>query len=108
MDQVSSPSLVDARFDTQSKFTMSGFFSQVYFFGYWLGAIVNILWGIFFGFLCYLFYLGITANNIIFGFISFKLLYKVQALLLVGSITDLFSLGTLIFTLICMFFLRLR
>ncbi|AWL30329.1 hypothetical protein DJ533_18090 [Acinetobacter defluvii] len=108
MDQVSSKSLVDARFETQSKFTMSGFFNHVYYFGYWLGALLNFLWGAFFGFLCYLLYLGIKCKNIIYSFISFKFLYKVQALFLVGSITDFFTIGTLVFSLICMFFLRLK
>ncbi|MGE9778725.1 DUF6418 domain-containing protein [Acinetobacter baumannii] len=107
MDQVASKSLVDARFETKSKFTMSGFFNNVYFFGYILGAFVNFIWGLFFGILSYFLYLGIKCRNILFSFISFKFLYKIQAILLVGSIPDVFSLGSLVFLLICLFFLRL-
>ncbi|AUX85726.1 hypothetical protein C3F34_06370 [Acinetobacter sp. ACNIH2] len=107
MDQVTSKSLVDARYETKSKFTMSGFFNNVYFFGYFLGALINFLWGLFFGLLCYFLLLGIQCRNILFSFISFKFLYKIQAILLVGSIPDVFSIGTLAFMLICIFFLRL-
>ena len=108
MDQVSSKSLVDARFETKSKFTMSGFFNNVFYFGYWGGAFLNLIWGAFFGFLCYLLYLGIKCKNIVYSFVSFKFLYKIQALFLVGAITDFFTIGTLFFSLICIFFLRLK
>lgn len=107
MDQVASKSLVDARFETKSKFTMSGFFNNIYFFGYFLGGVVNFIWGVIFGVLGYFLLLGIRCKNMIFSFISFKFLYKIQAILLVGSIPDVFSLGSLAFLLICFFFLRL-
>ncbi|BDE25932.1 hypothetical protein OCUAc20_44320 [Acinetobacter baumannii] len=34
MDQVASKEIVDNRFESKSRFTMSGFFSNTYFFGY--------------------------------------------------------------------------
>ena len=107
MDLVASKSLVDARYETKSKFTMSGFFNNVYFFGYFLGFVVNFIWGAIFGVLSYFVYLGVKSRNLIFSFVSFKFLYKVQAILLVGSIPDIFSISSFAFLIICLFFLRL-
>ncbi|HFF5344177.1 TPA: DUF6418 domain-containing protein, partial [Acinetobacter baumannii] len=76
MDQVASKEIVDNRFESKSRFTMSGFFSNTYFFGYFLGTFVNFLWGLVFGFLTYSLYLGILSNNVLFVFVIYKLFFK--------------------------------
>ena len=106
MDQVSDQSIVNDRYESNSRFTMSGFINNIYIFGYIFGTFVNFLWGLIFGLITYCFYIGIKSLNIIYVFISFKLLFKIQATLLNGSIPDLFSLETLIFLSMLIFFLR--
>lgn len=107
MDQVAPKSIVDARFETKSRFTMSGFFNNTYFYGYILGTLVNFLWGCFFGFISYFLYCAIVYSNIIFSFFAFKLFFKMQAMLLNATINDLFSIETLVFLFVCLFFMRL-
>ena len=108
MDQVASKSIVDARYETKSRFTMSGFFNNIYFFGYLLGTLINFLWGCFFGVISYFFYKSIISFNIIFSFFAFKLFFKMQAMLLNATITDVFSLETIVFFLVCCFFIRFK
>ena len=107
MDQVAPKSIVDARFTTNSRFTMSGIFNNTFIFGYLIGSIINYLWGCFFGLIAYIFYKGILAKNIIFVFFAFKLFFKMQAMLLNGTIPDLFTLETTIFISGCLLFSKL-
>lgn len=108
MDQVASKEIVDNRFESKSRFTMSGFFNNTYFFGYFLGTLVNFLWGAFFGFLTYALYLGVLSNNVLFVFVIYKLFFKVQAIILNASIPDLFSFETILFFMVILFFFRIR
>ena len=104
---VAPAEIVNHKTDTDSSFTMSGFFNNYYFFGYFLGFLVNSLYGAFFGLLLYLLFLGLKGNNIIFLLFIFKSITKVEAILLTGNVEDLFSLNTIIFLSVCLLFLYL-
>lgn len=106
MDLVADSDIVDDRYSTNSKFTLSGFFNNVYYFGYIFGYITNFLWGILFGALGYLVYLGITSRNYLFALISFKFFYKIQAIILVASTPDFFTFNTLLYIILCTIFLK--
>ncbi|MFW2151693.1 DUF6418 domain-containing protein [Acinetobacter gyllenbergii] len=94
--------------ETDSTYTMSGFFNSYYFFGYILGGIVNIFWGVFFGFLIFLVYLSIvSSSNILMSFFAFKLLVKVQNILLNGNVDNIFDLSTYFFIVLIFMFLAL-
>ncbi|WP_180173800.1 DUF6418 domain-containing protein [Acinetobacter sp. YH01024] len=108
MDQVASREIVDDRFESNSRFTMSGFLNNTYFFGYILGTAVNFFWGVIFGFLTYALYLGILSSNVLFVFAIYKLFFKVQAIILNGAIPDIFSFETLIFLMVMLFFFRFK
>lgn len=103
---VAPVSLVNDKVDTDSRFTMSGFFNNYYFFGYFLGFIVNLIQALFFGLIVFLLYLAILSNNTIFLLFTFKLYTKVESILFTGNVDDLFSLNFIIFTFIVFIFLR--
>ena len=102
---VAPSEIVNQKVDTDSRFTMSGFFNTYYFFGYFLGFLINTLYGLFFGLLLYSLFLGLKGNNIIFILFIFKSITKMTAILVTGNVDDLFSFNTIIFLSICLLFL---
>ena len=102
---VAPSEIVNQKVDTDSRFTMSGFFNTYYFFGYFLGFLINTLYGLLFGLLLYLLFLGLKGNNIIFILFIFKSITKMTAILVTGNVDDLFSFNTIIFLSICLLFL---
>lgn len=97
-----------AKTETDSTYTMSGFFNSYYFFGYILGGFINLFWGLVFGFLIFLVYLSIvSSSNILMSFFAFKLLVKVQNILLNGNVDNIFDLSTYLFIFLVLIFLVL-
>lgn len=97
-----------AKTETDSTYTMSGFFNSYYFFGYILGGFINLFWGMVFGFLIFLVYLSIaSSSNILMSFFAFKLLVKVQNILLNGNVDNIFDLSTYLFIFLVLIFLVL-
>ncbi|HAV3060856.1 TPA: hypothetical protein JH929_002271 [Acinetobacter baumannii] len=97
-----------AKTETDSTYTMSGFFNSYYFFGYILGGFVNLFWGIIFGVLVFLVYLSIaSSSNILMSFFAFKLLVKIQNILLNGNVDNIFDFSTYIFIILILIFLFL-
>lgn len=106
MDLVSDKNLVDYRFETNSTFTLSGFFNNIYFFGYLLGTIINILWGLIIGFIGSYWIKSISTLNIVVSFFAFKLFFKLQGIILGGNTPNLFMISTILFFIICILFLK--
>ncbi len=104
---VAPTAFVNQKLETDSRFTMSGFFNNYYFFGYFVGGFINFISAIFFGFLVFLLYLTICSNNVILLFFVFKLFTKVEAILYTGNVDDFFSLNFLVFTIGIILFLTL-
>lgn len=104
---VAPATLVNQKIETDSRFTMSGFFNNYYFFGYFVGSFINFIFAIFFGFLVYFLYLAIYSNNVIFLLFIFKLFTKVEAILYTGNVDDFFSLNFIVFAIGILFFLTL-
>lgn len=93
--------------DTDSTYTMSGFFNSYYFFGYFLGGGLNVIYGLMLGFLVYILMLSIYSNNLILSFIAFKLFVKIQNIFLNGNADNLLDLSTFIFIIMIILFLTL-
>jgi hypothetical protein len=108
MKQVAPMDVVNYRIETGSAFTMSGVFNNVYFFGYALGGLVNVLYGAVFGVSCGLLKKALESKNLIVSLFAFKLMYKLMVVLLSGKTDMFFTWGNLIFFLIVLAFLRLR
>lgn len=108
MDQVSDLALVDYRFETNSTFTLSGFANNIYFFGYFLGSWVNLVYGFIIGFVACILAKSCVTNNIIASFFAFKLFFKIQGIILGGNTPNFFSIGTLAFIGICILFIKFK
>lgn len=108
MDQVADRDIVDARYKTQSTFTLAGFMNNIYFFGYFFGSIINILWGLLFGVITYFFYIGIIYKNYIFSLISFKFFYKIWGITANGASTELLSINMFLYILLLLLFIKYK
>lgn len=106
MDLVATKELVDYRFETGATFTSSGFMNNVFFFGYLAGSIVNFFWGLLIGLVGSYWVKSISTINIIASFIAFKLYFKLLVIILDGHTPNLFSIGTPVFFICCILFLR--
>src|SRR5690606_15429703 len=104
--QVAPISIVQSKYETGSSFTNSGLFNNYYFFGYIFGAVVNILSGVFIGFLVYMLCLGIYSNNLIFLFFSFKSYIKIHSIIFTGNVNDVFTFSTFLFIFLFFVFIR--
>lgn len=107
MYQVAPEDVVDYRIDTGSNFTMSGVFNNLYFFGYALGSIVNVIYGAVFGVACGILKKAVQSDNLVVALFSFKLMYKLMVVLLAGKTDQFFTLGNFAFFIIVFFFLKL-
>lgn len=108
MYQVAPAFIVDDRFATRSTFALSGLYNNLYFFGYYLGTVVNVFYGAFFGLILFLLYKSIVSVNIVAAVFAFKLFIKIQSLLLTGVVPDLFDISTLVFLFGTLIFFRIR
>ncbi|MDC4728657.1 DUF6418 domain-containing protein, partial [Acinetobacter baumannii] len=73
-----------------------------------LGGFVNLFWGVIFGVLVFLVYLSIaSSSNILMSFFAFKLLVKIQNILLNGNVDNIFDFSTYIFIILILIFLFL-
>lgn len=106
MEQVATPSIVDYRYETNSMFTLAGFMSNIYFFGYFIGTIMNFIWGGILGSISLYLWKSIETNNILAMFISFKFLLKLQVIIIDGNTPNFFSINTIVFVCLCLFFVR--
>lgn len=108
MYQFAPFNIVESKIETGSRFTMSGLFNHLYFFGYIIGPFITLFWGVVLGFFTSILCKAIQDYNIIVAFCSFKILMKLQSLILVGADFDFVSLSTLLYIIPIFLFLRLR
>lgn len=106
MDLVADKELVDYRFETGATFTASGFFNNIFFFGYIVGTIVNFFWGFLLGLVSSFWIKSISTINMVASFIAFKLYFKLLVIILDANTPNLFTIGTPVFFIICILFLK--
>ena len=106
MDLVADRELVDYRFETGATFTSSGFFNNIFFFGYIGGTIVNFFWGILLGLVSSFWIKSISTINIVASFVAFKLYFKLLVIILDAHTPNLFTVGMPMFFIICILFLK--
>lgn len=108
MYKIAPSSVVDRYYRTGSSFALGGIFNNVYFFGYILGGFVNFFFGMLFGLTLAFLSISIYSNNIVATLISFRLSYKIQAIMLSGTVPNFFSTELLVLFLLFFIFVSKR
>lgn len=108
MYKIAPADIVNQHYETGSSFALGGIFNNVYFFGYYLGGVINFLLGLVFGGALGLLGVALRSNNILAILLTFRLSYKLQAIMVSGTIPNLFSLELLLLFVFSLFFIRYK
>ncbi|EPF74825.1 hypothetical protein GCM10025882_00500 [Acinetobacter gyllenbergii] len=102
MYQFAPTYVAESLFETGSTFTSVGVFNHVYFFGYFLGGLLNFIYGLVLAFCTWLFVSSVRSNNLIIVLLVFRLMYTMQIVIVSATNYQLFTFKYLLFLLVIM------